>query len=1162
MLQLKDICKTYVTGELKQTALDHVSLSLRDNEFVAILGPSGSGKTTMLNIIGGLDRYDSGDLIINATSTKNYKDRDWDSYRNHTIGFVFQSYNLIPHQTILSNVELALTISGISGSERTRRAKEALEKVGLGNQVHKKPNQLSGGQMQRVAIARALVNDPDILLADEPTGALDTETSIQVMDLLKEVASDRLVVMVTHNPELAEDYATRIVRLKDGKIISDTDPYIVNEEQELDSKNLGRSSMSFLTALQLSFNNLRTKMARTVLVSFAGSIGIIGIALILSLSTGVNQYIKNIEEDTLSEYPVQVLQSSFDFSAMVEQPETDPEDEEGKVKERQTISRMFSRISKNDLKSLREYLESPDSGVYDYAKAIEYSYDLSPLIYQIYGDTVRQVNPDVSFASLGMNQGSTANPMMTAMMSTDIFHAMPEEEDLYIHQYDIKAGRWPENDHECVLVLSPMGRVTDFAMYSMGFRDPAELEKMIRNFAENETTAVTDSPLLLDYSAFLDVSFKLVNYADFYQYDEQYKVWKDKREDTAYVRQIVENGEDLKIVGVVQPKDDDSAAMLSMGICYPPGLIGHAAAAANESAIVQSQLNNKEINVFTGKSFDDRESSGFDMSKMFTIDTDAMANAFSFDGSALNIDFSGFDLSGAIDPSAMNLSIPVPENIDLAEIMKNVDVKVDLPLAAQLFQDVAEGYLEFAKEDPATDYTKIGPALQKYMSEEEVRQILEASVQDIINENDIIVIDEESFTAAITDIMSGYAQWAAENEKTDPDASAQYLQEYLNLPETREKIQNYVNPVIESLQNFTVSDEQLQKLSTKLYEGYCAYARANELPDPEQFTGSVQTYMEKEEVRTMVMDGVRKAVNTDEIMSALSAGFTKAFAGYADTLSASIQSSASQMMDQISGAIAAAMSSQMASIANAMQGAFRFDADAFKNAVQIGFSEDELRELLASMMTSDTASYASNLTKLGYADLSEPYVISVYPRDFDGKEKILNIIDRYNTMMTEAKMDEKVITYTDMVGTLMSSVTNIVDTISYVLIAFVAVSLIVSSIMIGIITYISVLERIKEIGILRAIGASKRNISEVFNAETFIIGLLSGLMGIGITYALLVPINRIIHSVSDNPNVNAFLPASSAVILVIISVILTLIGGFIPSKKAARKDPVEALRSE
>lgn len=558
MLQIQHICKEYRTDKLVQKALDDVSLNLRDNEFVAILGPSGSGKTTLLNIIGGLDRYDSGDLIINGISTKQYKDKDWDSYRNHTIGFVFQSYNLIPHQTVLANVELALTISGIGKAERRERAVKALEEVGLGAQLHKKPNQMSGGQMQRVAIARALVNNPDILLADEPTGALDSETSVQVMDLLREVAKDRLVVMVTHNPELAEEYATRIVNLKDGKIRSDSDPYEIDEKlyQKPEHKNMGKASMSFLTALALSFNNLRTKKARTLLTSFAGSIGIIGISLILALSTGVNAYIQTVEEETLSEYPLQIQSTGVNLSSMLSEDGTTQEGEAGEIHVIEMVTDMFSTMNSNDLGALKTYFDDGGGGIGKYVNAIEYSYNAAPQIYRQDEDGVRQVNPDKSFDALGLGSSSGSNSMMSSMMSTDVFYEMPENTGLYENQYDVKAGRWPKSYNECVVVLTSSGGISDFMLYTLGLRDSMELDDMIQQFINEETVEVPDNMGTYDYEDLLGIRFKLVNSADYYEYDSQYEVWRDKSDDDAYMEKLVEDGEDLTIVGVVQPAEN------------------------------------------------------------------------------------------------------------------------------------------------------------------------------------------------------------------------------------------------------------------------------------------------------------------------------------------------------------------------------------------------------------------------------------------------------------------------------------------------------------------------------------------------------------------------------------------------------------------------------
>ncbi|MFR4675284.1 MAG: ABC transporter ATP-binding protein, partial [[Ruminococcus] torques] len=571
MLQIKEICKEYRTGSLVQKALDKVSLNLRDNEFVAILGPSGSGKTTLLNVIGGLDRYDGGDLIINGISTKKYKDRDWDSYRNHTIGFVFQSYNLIPHQTLLANVELALTISGVGKAQRRERARQALEKVGLGEQIHKRPSQLSGGQMQRVAIARALVNNPDILLADEPTGALDSETSIQVMELLKEVAQDRLVVMVTHNPELAQQYATRIVELKDGKIRSDSDAFYVDEETAdvPEHKNMGKSSMSFLTALSLSFHNLKTKKARTLLTSFAGSIGIIGIALILSLSAGVNDYIKNIERETLSQYPLQIQSTGFDFTSMMTGGEDSEEvkavsagtsSKERREKENirviDMVTNMFSTMDSNDLESLKKFLDSKESRIDQYTNAVEYSYQVVPQIYAQDGEKVCQVHPDRSFEAAGLGSSVGSNSLMSSMMSTDVFYQMPADSDLYKDQYDVKAGRWPKSYNECVLVLTSGGGMSDLLLYTLGLRDPLELEEMVARFVEEEQIEVPKDSTVYTYDDILGKEFKLVNSADYYEYDNSYHVWKDRSGDQTYMDKVVKNAEPIRIVGIVQPVKD------------------------------------------------------------------------------------------------------------------------------------------------------------------------------------------------------------------------------------------------------------------------------------------------------------------------------------------------------------------------------------------------------------------------------------------------------------------------------------------------------------------------------------------------------------------------------------------------------------------------------
>lgn len=1161
MLQLKDICKKYVTGDLEQTALDHVSLSLRDNEFVAILGPSGSGKTTMLNIIGGLDRYDSGDLIINDISTKKYKDRDWDSYRNHTVGFVFQSYNLIPHQTILSNVELALTISGVSAGERSRRAKEALEKVGLGEQVHKKPNQLSGGQMQRVAIARALVNDPDILLADEPTGALDTETSVQVMDLLKEVASDRLVVMVTHNPELAEDYATRIVRLKDGKIISDSDPYTINEEPTR-SDNLGKSSMSLLTSLALSFNNLRTKKARTFLVAFAGSIGIIGIALILSLSNGVNDYIRSIEEDTLSEYPIAIQTNAVSLAQIAERTDTTEVDSDDKVLERRTITRMFSGLNTNDLISLRNYLESGKSDVDNYTKAIEYSWSITPEIWQIYNGEARQVNPDKTFSSMGLGY-SGGSSTLSAFMSTDTFHPIPDNEELYINQYEVKAGHWPENFNECVLVLSPTGRVTDYTLYTMGLRDPSEITDMLKEFSETDSVTVDDTSLMtFDYEDFLNVSFNLVSSADRYVYDEEFKVYKDKSEDKKFMKSLVEKGTPIRIVGVVKPKDTEGAAMLMSGIGYPSSLIDHIVKDAADSEIVRAQLKDPDVNVITGKRFDDVQREGFDMSKMFSVDEKALQNAFNFDMSSLNNNFSGIDLSNVFDPSSLNFNLP-EMNMDLSSILTSLRFDINAEEIFSLAESVVRGYADESSKNEKTDWAKLGESFFEYVRTEEGRTVLNEKLSTLIEESGVTSLDPEVFRNALASVMSGYPEWLVKHEipTVDPNVYAEYLDDYLNSEEAQALISEALGTVREELGKVEFTQEQLETFGTSLSEAYTAYAKEKgNIPDPSLFTQSVNDYLAKESTQKTMTEGISKAVNADDLSAQINSLVNAQVGGFAAAMQSSIANAVQNMMSQMASGLTSAISSQLSQLTN-LSNTFKVDANAFSEAIKVTMSEEDMQALMSSMMSTNQYSYDSNLRNFGYADLNKPYSISIYPKDFESKSEILKILDQYNAAMREEDPD-KVVEYTDVVGTLMSGVTNIVNTVSYVLIAFVAVSLIVSSIMIGIITYISVLERIKEIGILRAIGASKRNISEVFNAETFIIGLLSGLLGIGITYLLLIPINAVIHNLTDNYAINAFLPAENAVILVVISVILTLIGGLIPSRQAAQKDPVIALRSE
>lgn len=1235
MLQVKQIYKQYKTGNFVQKALDGVSLNLRENEFVAILGPSGSGKTTLLNIIGGLDRYDSGDLIINGISTKKYRDRDWDSYRNHTIGFVFQSYNLIPHQTVLSNVELALTISGISKAERRKRAKKALEQVGLGNQLHKKPNQMSGGQMQRVAIARALVNDPDILLADEPTGALDSDTSVQVMELLKEVAKERLVVMVTHNPELAEAYATRIVKVRDGKIQDDSDPFEVDEEsmEAPSHKNMGKASMSFLTALSLSFNNLKTKKARTLLTSFAGSIGIIGIALILAISNGVNDYIQSMEEDTLSEYPLQISSTGVDLaSMMVGAGNSIAEHDEGEIGVTEMVTNMFSKMDANDLESLKLYFDNGESGIEEYVNSIEYTYQVSPQIYRLDGRKIRQVHPDQSFSALGLGSSVNSNSLMAMTMSTDVFFEMPENPDLYQEQYDVKEGRWPEKYNECVLVLTSNGNISDLMMYTLGLRDSAELDEMVKQFMAEEDVVTPADIRSYSYEEVLGTSFKLVDSTDYYEYDTEYQVWKDKSDDNAYMRKLVKSGEDIKIVGVVQPVEGATATMLSSGIGYTPGLTKHVIEQAAKSKIVREQLDHPSVNVFTGDEFgaDDTENK-FDMASLFQIDTDALQEAFGmdesmfqFDMSGLNManmsldipDFSknfrfdgampdlsqsldtdllGLDLAGAMDSDKMAAELPKDFSLDMGELMKSLKFSVSPEDMQKIAANILEGYQESTKDRPEADYSNLRNDFTKYLFSQETQKRLAEDITELMKNGIEISITNEQLLGVAGSLVAGYQEYLEEKGIKEP--SAESVLAYLATPEVQQKIVQEAQNIVKDNIRFQVSTEQLMEVVKKdVLIGYQEYAAANGMPDPSKIGDYFLEYLQSEDGQKRMSESFAALIDTEQLqkqfsqamqsyMSSVMAAYTKSLTDamqsqittmiqkMSDEISSKMEETMSQLMETISsnmqgavqqmiGQIAANVSSALQEVMSRMGQEMDFDGEAFMEAVEMNMDEDELSELLMSLISYEDASFDKNLKKLGYADLDKPGGIDIYPKDFESKSQILDILDGYNLQMEQSGEEEKVITYTDFVGTLMTSVTNIVDIISYVLVAFVAISLVVSSIMIGVITYISVLERKKEIGILRAIGASKRNVSQVFNAETFIIGLCAGLIGIGLTLLLLIPGNALIHSLAGTADVNAFLPALYAVILIGLSVFLTLLGGLIPSRKAAKSDPVAALRSE
>ena len=1100
MLQLNHIKKEYKTGDLVQKALDDVSLNLRDNEFVAILGPSGSGKTTLLNVIGGLDRYDSGDLIINGISTKKYTDRDWDSYRNHTIGFVFQSYNLIPHQTVLSNVELALTISGISGAERRSRATKALEQVGLGDQLHKHPSEMSGGQMQRVAIARALVNNPDILLADEPTGALDSDTSIQVMELLKEVAKDRLVVMVTHNPELAEQYATRIVRLRDGVIQSDTAPFTPDDSAQVPPvhKNLGRSSMSPLTALALSFNNLLTKKTRTLLTAFAGSIGIIGIALILSLSAGVSNYIQEMERSTLSEYPLQISTTGVDLAALLDPGSytsavanntnvgatSASSTPEGMVTVRELLSQLTEdNSSVNDLASLKKYLDSDECTISEDAASIEYSYGIAPLIYRQNKDgTVRQIFPDSSLSAL--NNTTSAAGIVSSMTNQSVFTEMAEEPSLYEDQYDVKAGRWPESYNEAVLVLNSDGSISDYALYILGIEDDSVMMRFLQEYAKNKNTQAPTGYGTYPYDTFVGLKYKIVTSSDYYVYDEERQIWRNRSDDEAYVEQLVENSPDLTIVGVVQPRADASSTILPIGVAYTHALTYYAIDHAAESEVVKQQLADPEVNVLTGERFDaDQRETDLDISSLFSVDTDMLKDAFQFDASKLQFDLSGafdlqdgsFDVSSILDPSAFQLDLsdldlsdidmsdvelPDMDALDLSQLFADMDLSVSEDALQSLMKKIMNGYKRYIIGNGILNLDKIG--FSSYMESDQFKQLLSESMGDLLDTTGL----QEQFTASLQQNLQGIM--------------TSYLQSY--------------------------SEQLSQKLGEALQT---------------KLTAAIQTQM-----------------------------------------STVMQQLMTQLTTQFSQQIQSAIQNNIAQLSSQVEDALKIDPTVFQSAVQVNMSTDDLVDLVKMNLQSSTTSYGSVLGALGYSDYAKPGSIWIYPKSFEAKNRIVDSLNAYNAAMRAQGEEDKVIVFSDTVGTLMSAVTKIVDMVSNVLVAFVAISLVVSSIMIGVITYISVLERRKEIGILRAIGASKHNVSEVFNAETFIIGMCSGVIGVGLCLLLLIPGNMLIHSIAGTTSVTAVLPPKAALVLIVLATLLTILGGLIPARSAAKCNPVTALRSE
>lgn len=1083
MLELKGICKRYVTQSFTQVALDNVSLSFRDNEFVAILGPSGSGKTTMLNVIGGLDHFDSGDLLIDGISTKDFRDRDWDAYRNNRIGFVFQSYNLIPHQTILENVELALTLTGVGHAERRQRAREALEKVGLGEHVNKRPGQLSGGQMQRVAIARALINDPEIVLADEPTGALDSTTSVQVMDLLKDVARDRLVIMVTHNPELAYQYATRIVNLADGKITDDSDPFDAAGAARREAKPTRKTSMSFVTALGLSARNLMTKKGRTAMTAFAGSIGIIGIAAILALSNGVNNYIKKVEEDTLSSYPLTISKQDYDLSSMMGGQEAAEDDggassasagadssakKSDKIPVVTAVKDMFASVKSNDMTSFKAWLDDGGDGIDKEVNAIQYGYGVSPVVYRAGKGDEKPVRLVPNAMTEAMSGGaSSAATVSMESMGTSVFNEMIDDQSLLDSQYDVVAGHWPTSANEAVMVLSSRGTVGDYTLYSIGALDIDELNDLVNSAMTADGKIETpETGADFTYDDALSTTFKVLSPADAYRKNEETGMWTDMSDDADFMAAKVADGIDVHIVGVVRPNETANASALSPGIAYTHALTRQLMERAADSQIVQEQLDHPETDVFTGKTFDELQGEakqGVDLGSMFSVDEAALKSAFSFDSSALSgvagggIDLSDVDLSGL--------------DIDLSDVGKDID-----------FSDI------MAKA-PTPDFSGIFDGLE--LTPEQMQH-----VGTLTNQLFEGFLQSDQFKALSPDDLKDASKLsAAFSTYLENDAAAQQILAQLK-----------------ALGGDALA-ERLQQAMTDYVQKQLA------------------PYLQQ------AMDQVMKSISEQ----------------IASTVSSQLKAGAAGLMDQM----ATQMSSSFANLASAMH----VDASAFARAIHFNMDAEDLSSLMMSYAKASKLTYDNNLTTLGYADEADPISVKIFPRDFEAKERVLDHIDAYNKQVKAAGHDEQAISYTDYMGIIMGSVTDIVNTISLVLIAFVSISLVVSSIMIGIITYISVLERKKEIGILRAIGASKRNVANVFNAETFIEGLIAGVFAIVVVVAVSFPVNTWALAAKQVPNLMS-LPVQDALVLIAISVLLTVVAGLLPARSASKKDPVEALRSE
>ena len=1258
MLELREISKSYVTSALTQVALDDVSVTFRDNEFVAILGASGSGKTTMLNVIGGLDHFDSGDLVIDGVSTAHYKNRDWDAYRNARVGFVFQSYNLIPHQSVVANVELALTLSGVSRGQRRRRALAALETVGLAEHSHKRPSQLSGGQMQRVAIARALINDPEIVLADEPTGALDSTTSVQVMDLLQEVARQRLVIMVTHNPELAHQYATRIVELADGRIISDSDP-VVGELEDADgdggdaegagdgaasvagaavgsdggaegagggtagdgaakgagrgaaraareaaalnddtaqipavsageqaygsgaegddatggdegdaedagdlaegagavvgrkgsqhrtsrrrtdraAKRRGRNknradasrpghkprrvSMGPLTALGLSFTNLMTKKGRTAMTSFAGSIGIIGIALVLALASGANNYIITTQERAMASYPLTIERVGMDLTGVLSTSaasEAAPND--GKIHTASQLSNVTASMKTNDLTSLQSYLKGNGGNINKYVRTIEYNYGINPRIYLPKSSKGPvQVNPDVTFA-----EGSTNFGAFQSMTSTNIFKQLANDRSLYVNSYDVVSGRWPTAANELVVALDSNGRLPERLEYTLGLRDYGQLQNAMAKLRQNEGVKLKNTAATWAPKQILGAKFKLVNVPDLYKYDAKYKVWSARDNDAAALKQIVAAGTDLKIVGIVKPTSSGGgfgqSSVLSPGIYYTGALTQQVIAKAAASPIVKQQLADPKRNVFTGKTFEEEAKEHanpqIDLSSLITIDQDKLMAAFKFDPSSINaglnnLDFSGMDLSGAVGNVQLDLS-----SLDLSQ-MPTIDLngldasKLDYSTLQKQFPQLAN-----------IDLAKV--------------------VQAALANGAIKPGGSQALSNILTQVVGGFIPWYAQHGGDDDGGGGSGTPGQADPAKIAAAVTKYLQT------------EQVQKLLAPIFSGDTIIDRAKLTANLTQALGNDPAV---QQIAENVSADLASQISS-KVANALSSTVTTALSKAVGQL---LQSSLNQLMTTLQTQLTAQVQNAMGQIMGNLSSAMQVDANKLKEAFKFNMKPEEIAALLTQLLNPNATTARANLLTLGYARADQPERIDIYPKSFADKDQVKSILANYNAEAKAKKQTGKVIVYSDLVGMLMSSITNIINIVTALLVAFVSISLVVSSIMIGIITFISVLERRKEIGILRSIGASKADIRRVFNAETLIVGALAGLLGVGVSVLVTIPANMY---VADRFGVQdiAMLPVGAGVILVVISMALTFLAGLLPASKAAREDPVEALRGE